>query len=120
MANQKVDRNEAVTLRKFGFTYKQIAEKLGCSQQWCATHLSNIKVNDFYMETAYELFKKQIGATCEMCGTNFVTDEDSEFYYDREDDYATGKKFCSGRCRGHYLLDDNCLEGIYGKDYKKM
>ena len=120
MAKQTVNRTEAVTMRKFGFTYKQIAEALGCSEQWCAAHLSKIKVNDFYMHTAYEQFKKQVGATCSMCGTDFVTNEDSDYFFDHVQDFRSENEFCSARCHGHYLLDDDCLEEMLGKDYKKM
>lgn len=120
MAKQTVDRKEAVTMRKFGFTYKQIAEALGCSEQWCATHLSKIKVNNFYIQSAYEKFKQDADTTCEMCGMSFTTDEDSDYFFDHVVDNQSGKVFCSNRCHGHYLLDDDCLEDMLGKDHKKM
>lgn len=119
MANQTIDRKEAVTMRKFGFTYKQIAERLGCSQQWCATHLANIKVDESYLDIAYSQFKEQTSTNCEMCGMYIVTDEDSE-YFSCVEDSRTGDKFCSNRCLGHRLLDDECLKRMHGDDYKML
>lgn len=37
-----VDKQMAVSLRNEGFTYPEIAFRLGCSKAWCAKHLSGI------------------------------------------------------------------------------
>lgn len=38
----QIDKQLAEALRKEGFTYPEIAFRLGCSKAWCAKHLSNI------------------------------------------------------------------------------
>jgi len=38
----RVDLEAAKSLRNEGFTYDEIAFRLGCSKAWCAKHLSNI------------------------------------------------------------------------------
>ena len=120
MSKQTINRKEAVTMRKFGFTYKQISEALGCSQQWCATNLANIKVNDFYIQSAYEQFKKETDRECSVCGMKFVTNEDSDYFFDHVQDNLSENEFCSSRCHGHYLLDVGTLKDVLSKDYKKM
>lgn len=39
-----------------GFTYKQIAEYLGCSVQWCAIHLNGVELDTDRMIDMFETY----------------------------------------------------------------
>lgn len=38
----RIDITEATKLRQEGFSYEDIAFKIGCSKAWCAKHLKGI------------------------------------------------------------------------------
>lgn len=40
-----VNKQEAIKLRELGLGYKEIAEKLGCSVQWCKVNLKDVQKN---------------------------------------------------------------------------
>lgn len=40
-----VNKEEASALRKQGLTYKQIAETIGCSLDWCKKNLKHVEVD---------------------------------------------------------------------------
>lgn len=39
MAKAKYDKEQAIFLRKIGWSYTDIAEYLGCSESWCKSRL---------------------------------------------------------------------------------
>lgn len=39
----KIDKQQAVQLRMDGFSYGEIAERLGCSKGWCALNLKGVQ-----------------------------------------------------------------------------
>jgi len=62
MGLRTVNRERAVLLRKLGWSYKQISKYIGCSEAWCAVHLSNIKPDDELMQkVAEDLLEKLRG-----------------------------------------------------------
>jgi cyanate lyase len=38
-----IDKELAIRLRKDGFSYNQIAGRIGCSKAWCAIHLKGVQ-----------------------------------------------------------------------------
>ena len=40
-----IDKQEAIKLRELGLGYKEIAEKLSCSVQWCKVNLKDVQKN---------------------------------------------------------------------------
>lgn len=48
-----VDKGLAISLRKRGLTYDEIADQLNCSFGWCAKNLAGIK-KDFGQESPIE------------------------------------------------------------------
>lgn len=58
MQQKKYDMKMGVYLRKLGWTHKQIAEFLGCSEIWCRQKLSGIKEDkELMMVVAEEAMK---------------------------------------------------------------
>jgi hypothetical protein len=95
MVSKSVDLNEAVTMRKFGFSYQQIAQTLKCSVQWCAFNLKGIEADSVLLYAAYDMYKKVANETCEQCSMHFTLDNTSAFY---NENVITDKKYCSNKC----------------------
>lgn len=71
---KKIDvetKEKAIQLRKSGFSYASISEKLGVSVVWCKTHLSNIESSsDTKFKELLKKSKSQKGVTVsEVAGT---------------------------------------------------
>lgn len=79
MAKQSVNYSDAVTMRRFGFSYKKIAELLNCSVPWCAVNLSKVKIDDCLMVKAYLDFRKEATTVCPVCGGYFHYDAEGGF-----------------------------------------
>jgi hypothetical protein len=56
MAKRTVNREKAKLMCSLGFTYKQIAEYLGCSVQWCAIHLNGVELDTDRMIDMFETY----------------------------------------------------------------
>jgi hypothetical protein len=62
----KVDKAKAIKLRSEGFTYKEISESLGCSENWCKKNLKGISptpVLDRIVEEVKRLGRSPQGVT---------------------------------------------------------
>lgn len=101
MAKQSVKYNEAVTMRRFGFSYKKIAELINCSVPWCAAKLSKVKIDEELMIKAYLDFRKEAKSECPVCGGYFNFDEG--FNIKNEDDTKILVSACSYPCFLHLL-----------------
>lgn len=45
MALPRIDKQMAITLRKAGFNYSQIAHYMGCSYDWCSSRLIDVETD---------------------------------------------------------------------------
>jgi hypothetical protein len=52
MFEVKHDKNTATFLRKLGFSHKQIAGYMKCSESWCRHNLADVKQDDDLMHDA--------------------------------------------------------------------
>lgn len=53
-----VDKQKAITLRKQGFSYAEIAEQCGCSVSWCKVNLKNVAdYKEFSNRELYEAMR---------------------------------------------------------------
>ena len=52
MAFAKYDKEQAVFLRKIGWSYTDIAEYLGCSESWCKSRLLAVEKDTGLMHQA--------------------------------------------------------------------
>lgn len=43
MAFAKYDKEQAIFLRKIGWSYKEISDFMNCSENWCKTRLSEVQ-----------------------------------------------------------------------------
>ncbi len=55
-----VDRDTAMLLRRAGWSYKDIAEYVGCSEIWCKRVLNNIEKDKQLMTYILELYKQDL------------------------------------------------------------
>lgn len=109
MANKRVDETTAITMRRLGFSYKQIAEHLKCSEAWCAVNLKKIKPSQEQMLLSLDMFMDKASCRCDNCGMVYspqkTVDGDEQRYTDDRDNY-----FCSSSCLSRWLLGDEFFE----------
>ena len=54
MFKQKHNKEVAIFLRKLGWSHKQIAGYIGCSESWCRHNLAAVKQDDDMMHEGME------------------------------------------------------------------
>ena len=52
---RKINFERAVLLRQQGFSYKNIAQQLGCSEAWCAKELKGVEKGEFLDERGIQI-----------------------------------------------------------------
>ena len=75
MNKSRINKQKGVLLKKLGWTNKQIAKSLDCSEIWCATNLSGIKPDYKLRHQAYVAYLKE-----PFVFEGNVCDLDEEFY----------------------------------------
>lgn len=63
-----IDKQKAIELKESGLTNKEVAEVLGCSEDWCKRNLKGIKKKDINPEDLLYLQEKGKGKTCITTG----------------------------------------------------
>ena len=63
-----IDKQRAVELKESGLTNKEIAQRLGCSEDWCKKNLKGIKKKDIKPEDFEYLKTKGKGKSCITTG----------------------------------------------------
>ena len=53
---KRVNREKAITLRKLGWKYQDIAKELECSKEWCCANLKGVEPDLKMMRDAYQYF----------------------------------------------------------------
>ena len=63
-----IDKQKAVELKESGLTNKEVAQELGCSEDWCKRNLKGIKKKDIEPEDFEYLKEKGKGKSCVTTG----------------------------------------------------
>lgn len=63
-----IDKQKAIELKESGLTNKEIAQRLGCSEDWCKKNLKGIKKKDIKPEDFEYLKTKGKGKSCITTG----------------------------------------------------
>lgn len=110
MANKhKVNSILASELREIGWTYVDIAEHLNCSVDWCKHNLRGIKKNKNAMKQVVNMLAiENDPSSCITCGVLFT--------HGGDDDESHSEHFCSDKCYGKFVLEDEIFYSIYGED----
>lgn len=63
-----IDKQQAIALKESGLTNKEVAQALGCSEDWCKRNLKGIKKKDIEPEDFEYLKEKGKGKSCITTG----------------------------------------------------
>lgn len=120
MAKQSVKYNEAVTMRRFGFSYKKIAQLVNCSVPWCAANLSKIEIDEDLMVSAYLDFRKEATTECPVCGGYFTFNEERGYNLRNIEGDKITNSACSYRCALHLIGDVAGIVEEFGDRANKL